>query len=444
MTSWSETFEQIPITVSQRIHDKWTTYGIDTEYDSSQSQVFFGGSIARSGVRTPNYRALKKAGRLPAQPGSRHDTSTRNLSAASYTLRLRHRTQEITYVGDFSEVVPFGFPTNLSLLSNEDYFTLVYSEALRNFASDYSAQCAHLMSTLAEFDETRRALRDAVDSMSGNYVREWGKAPKRIRRLKKATDVMKALADIHLGVVFGINPILQDAKSIAEALAEIQNRFDSDRYKAYGSATETRSSESPGPSGGFQGITTALIFESTDTFTRRYKVKLGGRVTVPYANVDPLAIAGITPWDIVPGAWEGVPFSWLVDSFSNIGDVLNAMYHPQWYLDKTWIVIVRESSAVRKCTATGSNYDQLPDYVVSIAGTPARLEEKSFAWNRSGWVPTMLPEITWKQPSFRQVTNAASAAVQSIAGAVNRSVRSKLGPMNRRSYTGPWDLEPRG
>lgn len=149
--------------------------------------------------------------------------------------------------------------------------------------------------------------------------------PRTRQERNQARDYSKMVADSWLEGVFGWAPLLNDISDIAEASL---NRFNDPvvkRISAIGKETATLSQVLQ-RTAGYASIYCTYSHESRSErkviYTVGYKRELD-RSNNGLERV--VQSSGLGTWnDIMPAAWELVPWSFLVDYFSNIGDVINA------------------------------------------------------------------------------------------------------------------------
>jgi len=126
-----------------------------------------------------------------------------------------------------------------------------------------------------------------------------------------------------LEVSFGIQPLLSDVKGIAEALARSQ--IDSRRTVISGTGTDIAVADSTSTENYGNYSTLSLRKRITTTYMVRYKVYLDYSRSSDIGSSGRLMdLAGFRLDQFVPTVWELVPWSFLVDYFTNIGDVLEA------------------------------------------------------------------------------------------------------------------------
>jgi hypothetical protein len=177
-----------------------------------------------------------------------------------------------------------------------------------------------LLPFAGEFGELRglvRSLAGHTTSLVKSLIDiKHGRMPKLLQRSKAA--------DLWLSYNFGISPILNDAQSLAEAIASyvygtgITLRFT-------GSHKRNWSSDTTSVIAGSQGLTYKVKILTDFSYSVRYTA--GHRFVASGGTSGSFASHfGLRPADILPAIWELAPYSWVVDYFTNVGDVLDQRF----------------------------------------------------------------------------------------------------------------------
>lgn len=141
-----------------------------------------------------------------------------------------------------------------------------------------------------------------------------------------------ALSESWLAYSFGVKPFVQDANAAASALNRlVQNPRNNLRY-VQGTGHDRSTS--------VKTTTTAILgcdFRNEVRSSVDCSVRLRGAFRqMPTGTGNLLAEFGLGVFDILPSIWEGIPWSFFVDYFANVGECLDA-----WRMinvDQAWLI----------------------------------------------------------------------------------------------------------
>lgn len=177
-----------------------------------------------------------------------------------------------------------------------------------------------LAETVAGLARPGRALRNGVDDIAQAMKalkRRYGDASKALT---------KAAAGTWLEWNFGMKPIISDVDDAARAFRAMASgrTFDIIRIKGSGQAESAVEGYVP-----FAPATPGFLSHSdwrcSTTRKRTVTVDIRGAWRNEGGGQLPLApLWGAGPRDFLPTAWELLPYSWIVDYFSNFGECLDA------------------------------------------------------------------------------------------------------------------------
>lgn len=135
----------------------------------------------------------------------------------------------------------------------------------------------------------------------------------------------RMLSDTWLEVCFGALPLMSDIGAIAEASLA---RCNEERIKRLAFTSQaSKSSSSSGNISVTGGTAARMLYVQEDTdevscrFTVGYRVEVSG-CDNPLRNV--ISLSGFNLSEVIPAAWELLPWSFFIDYFSNIGDVISS------------------------------------------------------------------------------------------------------------------------
>lgn len=198
---------------------------------------------------------------------------------------------------------------------------------LRSLRQEWSAP-----TFLGELAETYRMLRKpakALQDSAGNFLNSLRKG-KGFRG--KPGDVAKGISGAWLEYAFGWVPLISDMKSAVKAYERLISEKTNlvEHIQASFTKEYDRSSELTG----YDKFSTIASYCGTTQIPLRAKVKWQERATVRYKAAvrreleatqwDDWALFGFQPQEFIPTAWELLPWSFLIDYFVNVDDILNA------------------------------------------------------------------------------------------------------------------------
>lgn len=229
------------------------------------------------------------------------------------------------------------------------------SRAYSNFKSSYESM--NSLNFLGEFGETMRMLRNPASALAKNTGRfldtltstrkevrsrvkpRKSDTPQSLRR-RRMNSVKDAVSGSWLEFAFGWTPLVNDVKDIAEtAVRALEGSLPT--FKSNGT------SRAPNYIGPFWDPQTAIFQASNPVRCRRVSSTSSGasvRYTVigrsvrtgPSESLSELArLSGFTLENVIPTAYQLAPWSFLIDYFVNLGDVIEA-----WSMDQSSIVTV--------------------------------------------------------------------------------------------------------
>ena len=180
-----------------------------------------------------------------------------------------------------------------------------------------------LRETLQMLKHPFQGVRKYVDQYFTDLRKMQKGRPGNQSRVKRQESFLTTAGGAWLEVSFGIKPLLSDVKGIAEAIA--RHEFDSRRSIVVGYGEDVAVLDAAFEES--YGNYTIVRVKRRDrtTYSVRYKVYLDySRSTDFQSNNRLLELVGFTPENFIPTVYELVPWSWLLDYFSNVGQVLEA------------------------------------------------------------------------------------------------------------------------
>lgn len=270
--------------------------------------------------------------------------------------------------------------------------------ALRQFQG--GVFLGELRETLNMIRHPAKSIRRLVDVYSSDVRRRI----KRVRRGRPSTspvyisDANKVASDTWLEYSFGLRPLMSDVKSGAEALARLA--LEPHEYKKVHVETDETYSVLPNPPFYIRNIATFTQYRFSRRRESGYSCWITGEVKCAVANPYLMRkeVLGFSPGDFAPTIYELIPYSFLVDYFSNIGDVIAAWSFPQGSL--AWINRSVLEFANREVQAWPSgSFNPNPGAWVEESNDGSRLrcfQLKTLVQRDQG--PLGLPHVTFEIP----------------------------------------------
>jgi hypothetical protein len=174
---------------------------------------------------------------------------------------------------------------------------------------------------LGELAETIRLIRNPLGAMFEDTLQYCDRIRRRARIYKRLKDRKKLVTDSWLQYSYGIAPLVSDIQGAAEAASKIiAYRLPS--QVATGSASDSSYTSHYTK---FQDWGPMLLtgqFVESSSVSIRYKacVNVGNNT-----QQDDLESLGITWGNFAPTLWEIIPYSFLVDYFTNVGSVIDSL-----------------------------------------------------------------------------------------------------------------------
>lgn len=285
----------------------------------------------RTGVSLPTFRQVIRDGGNATTDMSGTFSS---LEAARNSIHLRYRRP--SPINDVVEQEQYG---DICLSGiGEPVFVPFTSQAGSRASSKILEKIRELEvqmsgpTFLGELRETQRMLRHPAEALTRNVERYLNdlkrvNAENRRKYFKKDharydQNLVSAASGLWLEQAFGWSPLLKD---IDDAQKAYNSLFEIDRVvKCSAGGTDSKLGAETVTSSTFTG--TKLIFRVYTRLVYRVKVryKCAVRARAASTAADRLQRFGFTPSEFAPTAWELLPWSFLIDYFANIGDMISA------------------------------------------------------------------------------------------------------------------------
>lgn len=301
------------------------------------------------------------------------------------------------------------------------------NSALVRFYSDISSKLdqADGMVALGELRETvgmlkhpLRSLRDLLTKREKFLKGKWNRL-NRVRSVKErkilGKDLKNAVADTWLEAQFGLKPLCKDIENLVTYLQFRRFQLGVSYYPIKGIARSINAIENDAAR--WSANDSRCWYQKKRRTEARQKCRYIGEL-----KVDPLE-PGITEKDFnrlgfslnrfVPTLWEITPWSFLVDYFTNVGDVINSFSVPLNQI--AWFNKTERSETTQRMWLTGVNSGR--EYTVGgyvdptgFQCTPSKAVAMQF--KRTGDVGIHLPrpKISFELPSGTKIVNMFALA----------------------------------
>lgn len=202
--------------------------------------------------------------------------------------------------------------------------------ALGNFLSSAASSLSKLQggTLIGELRETLQMIKKPASSLRDSLEKYY----RRARGLsldgyiKRRHRLHNSLTDMYLEYTYGWRPLMNDIAAGADAYMAMKYRYETER--AEGSAKDVPySSIVSVPGGKINMLLVDWKRRSTSEFKSRYVGVARSYVGVHTDTASEVRkLCGFQWQDFLPTAWNLLPYSFVADYFSNIGDILNSAH----------------------------------------------------------------------------------------------------------------------
>lgn len=307
VTQVNQTFQsnfQEPNKSVQRSHLQWTDYS--------------------DGGTMPRYRQRIELGLQATTPFQAEMSSvqfrdgwalyeymTNNNPATGY--RFRERTGPLFYQIGIPSV-----PHSSDLAAAENIAREKFYAKYRSTQTAFQGGVAlgELRETLRMLRSPAKALRKRVGNLYDRILKNKGKAG------KSTESRNRYLSETWLEHSFGWTPLISDIKDAHSLLENRKDYLDRNLVVITGFHSVSTETVSAGPGFGAGFLQYVSRKKLTETSEVKYRGAIKCSTAQPYTS--PSRLWGFSPDNIIPTVWELIPYSFLIDYFTNIGKVLDA------------------------------------------------------------------------------------------------------------------------
>lgn len=297
----------------------------------------------------------------------------------------------------------------LPALTNPGNMSTAENVAKSQFVTKANQQITSFQSGvfLGELRETLQLIRSPLSGIRNLLSGHVATLKKNRRRFTRAGSKRKLdyLADQWLETAFGIMPLLSDIDSGAEALAKV---LTDDRYvtpvRGYGIERYPILE-----SGGQYTLGNLKVDYSYVTLDEMRSTVFGGVLLDPNGPGFVLDKFGANLQQFVPTLWELVPWSFLVDYFSNVGKILEATSFVTNRLSYWGITNTRRRITVARVNGDRTLRDISFIQSIVVPQRPAVLVVESIVRIPG---PSLVPSLQFRLPGIKQSANITALLPQ--------------------------------
>lgn len=297
------------------------------------------------GQDNPGWHSMIAAGQAPFGTLTGYYTKAYNTHA-----RFKHIESPIQFVnGRWVQNYSYQYAATGRFAMEAVSYPNVSATVVNSAKAKYVQKAANLRRSLqggvvlGELKETLHMILDTTHSLGRGltgYFNSLKKGKRSLRKASKGTK-LKFLREQYLQYTYGWAPLTSDIKAGAEAVARLRlSRPERSQIRTSVSG-ETFIRESPssftignhnvGCNIRIVDTTACHLYGAYDT-------------SVPESNA-PAALFGMSWRDFVPTIWELIPYSFLVDYFTNIGTMITAMSYVNTGLIYSGMTTVNDRTA---------------------------------------------------------------------------------------------------
>lgn len=225
----------------------------------------------------------------------------------------------------------------------------------------------------------------------------------------------RVLSDTYLEWVFGAAPLISDIASIADLFLEQKAKAFPDKgYKrlSYRFSDDYNTIDTSAKAATLNVSTGLKVsFDVVSHFRSSYQYVAWVDNALVFADTSARSLSSAAKFDfyeIIPTAWELMPWSFLIDYFTNIGDVLGCTFD---YSRRTKIVKLTEFNTSTKYHAGFRPYSVEPSVYVPVDFEPWQCTSQYTEVARSAKDELGFPQLDVSLPSLGQASNILALVI---------------------------------
>lgn len=364
-------------------------------YDPGSAYSLVTCTRSRDGRSLPDYRKRIATGRSATTPftGTRNEYASLpcifnyyiNTVSAGSTAGRRKAAFKWSH-----GIVSPALPSSADMAKAENIAATKFYKELDRVVTAFQGGIflAELRETLHMIRNPAKALRQKVQDQFGHLSRHRG----RLMR-QNPGNRLKFLSDTWLEWSFGVKPLLNDLDDARQVLDRRQNQLLQELIRVSGSGTV----ESAGFYNGtyVSGIINVVCGNTIKyTTSHRYIGAVSSRASG--SKLLTMSALGLSPRAFVPTLWEAMPYSFLIDYFSNVGDVISAWSNQSVGLAWGQSTVRRSTEVESTRVYSLANFAYTYEKALNDGKTKAR--NKTIGRSVIGSVP--IPTLTFELPGF--------------------------------------------
>lgn len=314
----------------KRVHHQVAKYRDYPEYnyDNTFYESFpLWYEVSKTGVKVPRWKY--RIQHLQSATSAYSRVGDLKIEGDDYSCGVSFNTGQMSYSDEYKGNTPLW-----SVPPVAEHDPLAYEEALGNFLSSASDAIApfkggvflgELKETLQMLRRPASALRDGMSSYLQRARRLTGRGRRPLSARRRISEINKVLSGTWLEYVYGWRPLLQDIEAATDAYAKLNARIET--VRAYGKAKRSSIVYEYSSTDNHPNYLHWLTEEINKVTTTS---RLKGVCKAYATGVDQDSAQGILDTlgfnlaEFVPTVWELIPYSFVVDMFTNVGDILNS------------------------------------------------------------------------------------------------------------------------
>lgn len=308
--------------------EHWGVVGETTNHETVRNATTV--TDKREWTSVPNWKALIQRGQDATTPfyGELYTVETISpMKMVAVTPEPGNRAHRCEISGDNPQVSPadFGNFSNFDVTSADNQALTAFWKKLRKEQVTMSGQVF-----LGEVREAARMIKSPASALFNAHSGYLSKAQNLRRKTGNGKTFKSAVADLWLEANFGWKPFISDIEDGWKAYQEVFKVRDQKKLRSIGSSEVVETlyhnlRKQIGHNGPV--LLVSIIEQKICTVIYRAGLKDDRDLSHLGSNLTDRTLKrfGLTLEEFIPTAWELTPWSFLIDYFTNVGDIVEAM-----------------------------------------------------------------------------------------------------------------------